>query len=450
MIGLQQKRSWIPLVVVLALLAPLLWSKDGSRLPHIFSGDEPHYLLSIHSVILDRDLDLANNYAAVHEGATHAGQSFAGSALDHQSVWFENGQRRNWETVYERKPENFDRDSNGHPTPRLQLGAIEPLSGHPEYSQHPMGMALLLAPALYPIRHTAYVEPIAIVCTSIAVVAAFFLLRALLRKYTVSGPLADLVAMVAILGTPAWHYARTLFTEPYLLLFAVATYSFGLRGFPTLAGMAIALGVLMKPPFALLALPLFAMYAIERDSSATLRLAVPIAVSIAVLFYLNYLMFGSLLVAAQAWLHGSIIRGTGGILFSPRYGLLMVAPAFLVAVAAWPAFFRHHRRDAVIIGIGFVLYFAIAASWKYWNGATAYAARIVMPVIPLLFVSLVALPRSAIWSCRGARVLMISICVVSIIINGFAAIPYWSSFDTNPPIRFVQFLRSSFSQITER
>lgn len=128
-----------------------------------------------------------------------------------------------------------------------------------------MGLALLLAPILYPLRNTDFVEPAAVVCSTIAIILAFFLFRSLLTKYGVGGRVADLVAMVAFLGTPAWHYARTLFTEPYLLLFAVGAYSFGLRGYPALAGISIGLGILMKPPFALLLLPLFAMYAVERN-----------------------------------------------------------------------------------------------------------------------------------------------------------------------------------------
>ncbi|MEH2471447.1 hypothetical protein V1281_007365 [Nitrobacteraceae bacterium AZCC 2161] len=431
-------------MVALALLAPLFWSNDGSHVPRIFSGDEPHYLMSIHSVMLDGDLDLANNYAAVHKGSTQAGANFAGTALDHQSVWFESGERRNWEKVYERHPDNFDRDGDGHPVPRLLVGERQPPAGHPEYSQHPMGLALLLAPILYPLRDTAFVEPAAVVCSAVAVIIAFFLFRSLLTKYGVGGRVADLVAMVAFLGTPAWHYARTLFTEPYLLLFAVGAYSFGLRGYPALAGVSIGLGILMKPPFALLLLPLFAMLLAERNLSALIRLSAPVAVSIVVLFCLNHAMFGSPFVAAQAWLQGSVIRGAGGILISPQYGLLMVAPAVLVAFAAWPAFFRQFPRDALVIASGFALYFLLAASWKYWNGATAYAARIVVPVIPLLFVSLVALPKMTLWQWRPARIGMLSICVLSMVINGFAAIAYWQNFDTNPPLRLAQFVAEKF------
>ena len=85
------------------------------------------------------------------------------------------------------------------------------------------------------------VEPAAVTCSTLAIILAFFLFRSLLQNY------ADLVtvnltAVVAFLGTPAWAYGRTLFSEPYLLLFAVGAYWASLRKRnPFLSGVFIAL-----------------------------------------------------------------------------------------------------------------------------------------------------------------------------------------------------------------
>jgi len=421
-----------------------MWSSGGQSIPRIFSGDEPHYLLTINSLILDGDLDLANNYASVHRGASQAGKNFAGAALNHQTVWFENGARRNWETVYETSPETFDRDSEARPTPRLLPGQSKPPAGHPEYSQHPPGLALVLAPILYPFRSTELVEPIAVTCSAIAVIVAFLWLRSLLAKYCADRRVADLVAFLAILGSPAWSYARTLFSEPYLLLCAVGAYSFGLRSRPALAGVLIGVGVLMKPPFALLYLPLMAMYLAERNFASALRLTVPVGLGVAVLLGLNAAMFGSPLRAAQAWLAGSVARGSVGILFSPQYGALFVAPAAIIALLLWPAFIRRFPKDGAVLAAAILLYFLMAASWRHWNGATAYAARIVVPVGPLVFVAFTVLPDLQIWRQRAVRISIVSICALSIVINGFAAIPYWRNWDTNPPLRLAQFVTENF------
>lgn len=436
----------LPSLVVLALLTPLAWSFGGSTVPLIFSGDEPHYLLAINSIIHDGDLDLANNYASVHRGSKQAGANFAATAISHQTVWFENGTRRNWEDVYNVRSEGFGRDAEGHPKPELLPGQPAPPDGHPEYSQHPPGLALLLSPVLYVFRGTEWVEAGAVTCSAMAVIAAFLLFRALIASFAIAPVTADLVAVTAFLGSPAWSYGRTLFSEPYLLLCAVAAYSFGLRGRPLLAGIFIGVGILMKPPFALLFLPLATMYLVDRDVRSALKIAIPVGLGIVVLFGLNTFMFGSPLRAAQAWLGGSVIRGSIGMLVSPRYGALFVAPAAVLALALWPAFIRRYPKYGIVLASAILSYFLLAASWRFWNGATAYAARIVVPVVPLMFVSLIVLPELKLWTSRPARIGAISICLLSIAINGFAAMPYWENWDSNPPLRLAQFIGAKLGQ----
>lgn len=58
----------------------------ASRLPRVLSGDEPHYLVLINSFLLNGDLELSNDYAAVHHGGTQAGLRYAGEALDDHTV----------------------------------------------------------------------------------------------------------------------------------------------------------------------------------------------------------------------------------------------------------------------------------------------------------------------------------------------------------------------------
>src|SRR5262249_45684788 len=138
-------------LISLFLLLPLLFGSPHSTaplhlgLPRVYSGDEPHYLVIINSIILDGDLDLANNYAAIHMGSPQAGEDSSGRALIHHTVWFESGSRKEWWRIYEVNPALWDRDNEGHPVPRLRAGQAAPLDGHPEFSSHPPGVALLLA-----------------------------------------------------------------------------------------------------------------------------------------------------------------------------------------------------------------------------------------------------------------------------------------------------------------
>src|SRR5262249_40408119 len=171
-------RFGIPAAITIALLLPLLFgSYQSSRpfhfgLPRAYSGDEVHYLIMINSLIHDGDLDLANNYAAVHAGAEQAGRHWRGGALDHHTVWFERGERRIWWNPYQCVG---DHDAGGHPVPRLRDGQRPLPLGQPEFALHPPGLALLLAPVLLPFRDTQYVEPLAMVCSAIAVICAMFM-----------------------------------------------------------------------------------------------------------------------------------------------------------------------------------------------------------------------------------------------------------------------------------
>ena len=57
--------------MVLLLLPHFMTIRPWSltfKLGYVISGDEPHYLLLIGSLIEDGDVDLANNYDAVHAG----------------------------------------------------------------------------------------------------------------------------------------------------------------------------------------------------------------------------------------------------------------------------------------------------------------------------------------------------------------------------------------------
>jgi hypothetical protein len=427
-----------PVLVIVLLLLPLAFSSPRSTaplhlgLPHVFSGDEPHYLVIINSVIIDGDLDLANNYVAVHNGAAQAGHDFIGSTLDHHTVWFENGVRINWFRKYETNPARWDRDAEGHPVPRLRAGQAPPSVGHAEFSTHPPGVVLLLAPILFPFRASQYVEPLAICCSAGAIVIAMFMFRPLARKYNINEHSINLITAVTFLGTPIWLYGRTLFNEPYLLLFTVGAYSLSLRGKSSfLSGAFIGVGMLMKPPFALLIIPLFLMYVVRRDLKSAALLMLPALAALAVILWLDDFMFGSPWRASQDWLQGSVLAGMTGMLFSPRYGYLITAPAIIVAFAAWPGFVRAFPHDAAVLALGVTLYFLFFASYADWSGAFAYGSRYVIPILPLVFVALARLPDTF-WQRRWTRLGIVSICVASISINAIAAMPYWKYWDSNP------------------
>jgi hypothetical protein len=263
-------------------------------------------------------------------------------------------------------------------------------------------------------------------------IIAMVMFRSLVRKYNSNSTFADLVTVVTFLGTPAWLYGRTLFNEPYLLLFAIGSYSLALRGKnPVLAGILIGCGMLMKPPFALLIIPLFLMYFLKRRFTSAALLVLPAVASLTAILWLNDVMFGSPWRVPQEWRQGSFLQGVTWTLFSLESGFLIIALAIIVAFPAWPAFVRAYPRDAMVLISGISLHFVLYANYASVGG-TSYGARYMIPILPLLFVSLASLPDLKLWQMRYTRYGIIAICALSVVINGVAAMPYWKYWDSNP------------------
>jgi hypothetical protein len=267
----------LPFSVLAALIvAPLFVSgpvPHSSRrllfiLPRINSGDEPHYLLMVNSLLMDGDLDLANNYRRVHSGLDDAGRSFAGQLLDHHVSWYINGRCFLWPDIYEPSPVDWTRSGARFvPRPRTSAVAVPP-SG-PEYSWHAPGLAVFLAAFLYPVRHCGAIEPLCLALTAMITVVASAVFYYLARPYCPTDRTAWATVAITFLGTPVWHYARTLFTEPYILLAvlaAVATILRAQRYFA--AGTAVACACLLKAPCAILLLPIAGYAALTRGTSA--------------------------------------------------------------------------------------------------------------------------------------------------------------------------------------
>src|SRR4030095_14342994 len=394
--------------------APWVRTSLHLGLPRVITGDEPHYLVLINSLLKDGDLDVKNNYESSRMGDLQAGEFWSGKNLDHQTVWYEGNQRmEGW---------------------RGQKGTSEK-SDHPEYSTHGPGLSFLLYPFLYLFKGTSYVEPLSVYFSGIVTVLAMLTFWYWVRGYVEDSFYANLITLVTFLGTPAWHYGRTLYTEPYLLFFGIAAYYFAMKksnGY--VSGLCIALGMLMKSPFILLMFPLLTRFLFLKNLKAASALLVFPAISLAVILALNQIMFGSPFRTSQIWEPPPLFRAMRETLFDLHHGLFFFAPAAFLALLGWPVFFRSEKWDAYIIFSGFLLYFGFMMLWP--SLGRHYGPRHVLPVVPFLFIGAAKIPKMKWFQKSWMKVLLALVSFVSIQINFLGAVPCWKYISKHPWMEF--------------
>jgi hypothetical protein len=404
----------IALLLVLPLAVSTVPSGGGSTLvidwPRVCSGDEPHYLLMVNSLICDGDLDLRNNYTGLSSASLQAGRSFAGRPLDHHTKWFEGSRLVTW-----------------------GQGAASSEPPAHEYSWHPPGLPLLLAPLVWPLRGTPWVEPAALLSTAVVTIVGLAFFCILIRGYLAAGEAVWTAAAVAFLGTPLWPYARTLYTEPYLATCAIGAYALALRRSNyVLAGILLAIGMTMKPPFVLLALPLAGVILPRGGMIAACRFFVPMAIAVFWILGLNRWMHGSSWRSSIQWAPGDLGTGVAGLLCSRTHGLLPLVPAVLPVIAAWPTFLRRSPSEATALLTGCVLYFVLMANWVAWHGGACFGPRMIVPILPLLFTAAAVMPDCRWWAFKPLRGAAIGVCVLSIVFNGVAAFSHGQAWNNHP------------------
>jgi hypothetical protein len=435
--------------VAALLLLPQLFAAPAATgpfhlgLPRVYSGDEVHYLVLLNSVLNDGDLDLSNNYASVHEGSEQAGLLCSqGRVLDHHSMWREGGTRYDWQALHNWwLPGGWRRDAAGRVHPVPKPGAHVAAAGHPEYPTHAPGIAFLLAPLLAGLRGTTYLEPAAVLCSGLAVLAALFFFRMLAAPHATGRTALRVATAAAFLGTPVWFYGRALLTEPYLLCFALGAYALYLRkGKAFAAGCLVGLGMQMKCYFLLLLLPPAADALYRKDWRAVLRMGLPAAVSAGTVLWLNHRLYGGWRNTSQALEADSLWHGLVGTLFSAGHGLLPYAPALLVAALCWPAFWRGRPRESLILLGGFAPYLLFHAAYARCGGG-AFGPRYVVPVLPLLLVPLARVTELGAFATARGRVRVAGVLLLSILINAMGAVPYWGYWNRHP---LLHELRATF------
>jgi hypothetical protein len=258
---------------------------------------------------------------------------------------------------------------------------------------------------------------------------------------------ACITALVFCLGTLAWPYAKYFFSEPLTGLCLIgAAYFLVQRGpsqtgrvslwRPALSGCFLGLALATRFANAVL-IPIYLVALVVqllRSRSAAdwpsirsnprivisatwaevLAFAAPLLFWAALMAAYNYLRFGSPLITgylpeesfSAPWLEGIL-----GLLVSPGRGILFYCPILLACIPALPQFVRRHRVQAFLVLFTAASYLLLYGKWFMWHGGFAWGPRFLLPVIPLLCVTvapvverLAGKTRALFWALFGISV----------------------------------------------
>jgi len=304
-----------------------------------------------------------------------------------------------------------------------QQGSFGP-DGH-LYSRKGIGTTLAALPAYWLALRSDLVGNVqaAMLTNGLLTAATAVLVFLLLRRLGYRAGIALGTALAFGLGTMAWPYARYLFSETlaglglllsayFLLPLPPAGTEAGITGRRVLlAGAGLGLALLARLNNALAApfLGLLLLYYLQRSYPREWRrwlkplalFGLPALAALAAIGWYNWLRFGS------PWTTGYLpqerfatpfFQGFYGLTLSPGKGLLWYNPLLWAALIAWPAFFRRHRAEALLVGALVLSNVAFYAPWYLWWAGHSWGPRFLVTILPFA-----ALPLAPALEAAGRR-----------------------------------------------
>lgn len=349
--------------------------------PSATSGDEPHYLVIVHSIVFDGDIRIDPDFARITAGGFQGGIRWRGQKLGGHSILVDprTGRHTTCRDFCE------ERDA-------AIVGA--PLDGLVQYPAHPVGFPAFLALLLLPFRLSPEsIEPAAGIIGILVSIAGVILTYAAARKSGLASKHA--LAAAALLGfASSWlPYVKAYFSESAIGVFVLAGYVALRSRKPILSGAMIAVAMAMKPLFILFGFAWIAERAARRQFREAIFLTASIGACGLVLVAFNMATIRQIVTTGTVpFMVAAGLTSLYDTFFHETQGLLLYVPWAIVPLVWGLVACRPGARDReglvsvearrqmmpsiLLCGASF----AIVA----WGPGFCYGPRYWVPLMPFL------------------------------------------------------------------
>ncbi|HXN86695.1 MAG TPA: hypothetical protein VN867_11525 [Candidatus Binataceae bacterium] len=408
------------------------------------SGDEPHYLMVINSILFDHDLELKDDYKRVAAGSIDAGALFRGVKISHQSILIDgvSGEHYRWLGPAFRWR---NRDGSYHPWMIGIAYHLVPEAEVTEVSSHPVAFPALMAAVIAPFRPQkdqveSYCGIAMVLFGWLGVILTYLIaLRVgLTRSYA-------MIAVAVLVCSPWLAYSRSFFSEVPIgvaLCLALLLY---IAEMPALSALAVAVAIFMKPLSLVIGLGFAVDLALARRWRSLAKFSIVLGISIGCLMWFNYWLAKTAILPPrhvppplpaglpagvasenpQLENQGILMSGLGNLI-DFEFGLLTFAPWALFAF--WSIARERGRadtsRDRLAMFFPVLLFFlqlTTAGLTYHLTPGYCYGPRYWVPLLPWLAI---AFARFFQTSATWARWSLASVALVGALISVSGALRY--------------------------
>jgi hypothetical protein len=357
------------LLPVLFLVTLIFYTLTTKRIyKDIGGGDEPHYLITAHSLLYDGDVNLINNYQEkefVHLSPPHYGYTAHSIGLPLLIAPF-----------YYLK---------GRLGALFFMNIMAALYGISIY---------LLIYQIFQDRKTAVVS---------WVIISFSLPLLLIAFHVYPDLIAGIITAHALRKT-YYHSEKQSYSWFWLSLLV----SF----YPWLHFKYVVLTIVFSALF---------LYMYRRDKKVLLLFFSPMAFSFSLLTLYHYYIFGNPFYEKSAQIFSSILVGIPGQFLDQQFGLFIYSPVYIFLPMGIALIFKARRGEFFWLSLLFLSLYLPNSAYRQWYGGWSPAGRFLLPLMPILLILL----SNAFITLRSLsfRVLFFLLVLIGVI-NGQLLIKY--------------------------